>query len=227
MEEYLVKFGRTRRTDVRVEFGSPHSVITQLAAERSADLVVLGSGKKHARTLREKVLGSTADRVVRTSPAPILLVRYDTPEPYRHIIVAVDFSPQSVSAAQAAHRLAPHARLHLVHAVDVPLPFEQALLRAGTPQAEIDGFRLARAAKAREGLFAFARDVVGIKGAATKILEGEPGPALVHLAKNKRIDLLALGPHGRGVVLQGLLGSVTQTVLREAACDILVAGAQK
>jgi nucleotide-binding universal stress UspA family protein len=42
LEEYLVESGRTRRTDLRVEFGSPHEVITRVAGERSADLVVSG-----------------------------------------------------------------------------------------------------------------------------------------------------------------------------------------
>ena len=121
---------------MRVEFGSPHDVITRVAGERSADLVVLGPGKSTGRSLREKVLGSTADRVIRTSPAPVLLVKIDSPEPYRQVVVAVDFSPQSVSAALDARKLTPHVRLRLLHVVDVPLPFEQALLRVGTSQAE-------------------------------------------------------------------------------------------
>lgn len=227
IEESLVESGRTRRTDVRVEFGSPHEVITRVAGERSADLVVLGPGKSQGKSLGEKVLGSTADRVIRTSPAPVLVVKSNAPESYRHIMIAVDFSPQSASAAQAARKLAPHARLQLVHAVDVPLPFEQALLRVGTSQTEIDRFRLARIAKARDELLTFARDIGAVETADTQILEGEAGPALIRLAKGRDIDLLALGPHGRGVVLRALLGSVTQRVLREAACDVLVASTQK
>lgn len=227
IEASLVDAGRTRRTDVRVKFGSPHAVIAQMACERSADLVILGPGQSQGKSLSEKVLGSTADRVIRTSPAPVLVVKSDAPEPYSHIMIAIDFSPQSASAAEAAHKLAPHARLQLVHAVDIPLPFEQALLRAGTPQTEINRLRLTRVANARDGLLTFARDVVAINTSDTTILEGEPGPALIRLARSKRVDLVALGPHGRGVVLQALLGSVTQRVLREAACDVLVASTRK
>lgn len=227
IEDSLVETGRTRRTDVRVEFGSPHEVITRVAGELPADLVVLGPGRSPGISLREKVLGSTADRVIRTSPTPILVVKSNTHEPYRHIMVAVDFSPQATSAAQAARKLAPHARLQLVHTVNIPLQFEQALLRAGTSQAEMDQFRLARVAKAREDLMTFARDVVATDTSDTLIVEGEPGPALIRLAESHRVDLLALGPHGRGVILQALLGSVSQRVLREAACDVLVASTRK
>jgi len=67
IDDSVIELGRTRHTDVRVEFGSPHDVITQVADERSADLIVLGPGQSPARSLREKVLGSTADRVIRTS----------------------------------------------------------------------------------------------------------------------------------------------------------------
>lgn len=223
IDKSVAQLGRTRRTDVRVEVGSPHEVISRVADERSADLVVLGPGNSPGRSLREKVLGSTADRVIRTSPVPVLVVKTQAAEPYARVVVAVDFSPQSVSAAKEARDLAPNARLQLIHVVGVPLTFEQALLRAGTPQAEMDQYRLTRVAKARDELSIFARDQVGINDAALKILEGDPGPVLVRLARSKRMDLLALGPHGRGAVLQTLLGSVTQRVLREASCDVLVA----
>jgi universal stress protein E len=227
IEKSLAEIGRTRRTDVRIEFGSPHEVIAQVAGERSADLVVLGPSKSLGKSLREKVLGSTADRVIRTSPAPALVVKTEAPEPYRQIVVAVDFSPQSVSAAKEARRLAPNATIQFVHVVDFPLTFEQAQLRIGTPQTEMDRYRLARATTARNELLTFARDVSDVDTTATRILEGEPGPVLVRLAKSKRVDLLALGPHGRGVVLQALLGSVTQRILREAACDVLVASTRQ
>lgn len=224
IDDSLLDLGRTRRSEVRIEFGSPHDVITRVAVEQAADLVVLGSGKSPGMSLRKKVLGSTADRVIRTSPATVLVVKTQAAEPYRHVAVAIDFSPQSASAAKEARNLAPNARLRLIHVVGVPLTFEQAILRVGTTQAEMYRYRLTRVATARAELSAFARNEGGIDDAATKILEGDPGPALVRLARSKSVDLLALGPHGRGVVLQTLLGSVTQRVLREASCDVLVAG---
>jgi nucleotide-binding universal stress UspA family protein len=223
IDDSLIELGRTRRADVRVEFGSLHDVITRVADEGSADLIVLGPGKGPGKSLREKVLGSTADRVIRTSSAPVLVVKTATAEPYRRVAVAVDFSPQSAAAARQARVLAPNAALELIHVAGVPLTFEQAMLRVGTSRAEMERYRRTRVAAAREDLSTFSRDVVGSEEAAAKIVEGEPGPALVRLARSERLDLLALGPHGHGVVLQTLLGSVTQRVLREASCDVLVA----
>lgn len=213
----------TQRTDIRVEFGAPHDVITRVAEEISADLIVIGPGKASDQGLSEKILGSTADRVIRTSSAAILVVKRATAEPYRRVAVAVDFSPQSASAARQARSLAPDATIELVHVTEFPLAFEGALLRVGTSQSTIDKYHAARTDKSRRDLASFARRTVEDNKAVTRNLEGAPGPALVCLSRDRRIDLLALGPHGRGVVVQALIGSVTQRVLREAACDVLIA----
>lgn len=214
---------RNRRADIVVEFGSPHEVITRLCRERSAELVVLGAGGEPGKSLREKVLGSTADRVIRTSPVPVLVAKAGVPEPYQRTVVAIDYSQHSILAAKAARRFAPESRLQLVHAIEFPLAFEQSLLRAGTSQAELDHYRFTRLAEARARLSGFARDELGLGPVETRIIEGAPGPAIARLSKSKRVDLLALGSHGRGVVLSALMGSVAQRVLRESVCDVLVA----
>jgi nucleotide-binding universal stress UspA family protein len=225
IESLIVESGRTRRTDVRVEFGSPHEVIADVARERYVDVAVIGPGK--GRTLKDKILGSTADRVIRTAAAPILVVKKPSTKLYRNVAVAVDGSQPSARAFIEARRLVPSAAFQLVHAVGIPLTFEQAMLRAGTSQVKMEQYRAMRADNAREELSAFQRDVPGAEKLPIRILEGEPGPALVRFSKGARIDLLALGSHGRGAVLQALLGTVARRVLGEAACDVLVANVQQ
>lgn len=216
----LLADGEPLSVDVVIGFGAPHAVVTATAGERGVDLVVIGPGK--CRSLGEKVLGSTADRIVRASPAPVLVVRNPSAAPYRRIAAAVDFSPQCAAVAKDACRLAPTARLELVHAFSIPPTFEQAMVRAGTSQADMEAYRSAKADSAKKDLSQFVLDVFGTEKVATHFLDGEPGPALARLAKSGDIDLLALGPSGRGIILQALLGSVTQRVLREATCDVLV-----
>ncbi len=225
IELLLTESGRTRLTDVRIEFGAPHDVITRVASERHADVIVIGPGK--GRSLREKVLGSTADRVIRTAAAPVLVVRKESSEPYRQVVAAVDFSPQSAAAVKEAHALAPDATIQLVHAVEIPLTFKQAMLRAGTSRVEMQRYRLAKTNKSRHDLSAFAHDMAGLGKAIPRVVDGEPGPALVRLSKDPQVDLVAMGPHGRGVVHQALLGSVTQQVLKESGGDVLVASGQR
>ena len=55
------------------ERGSPDQVITRLAADKKADLIVMGT---HGRTgLSRVALGSIAERVVQTAPCPVLTVK--------------------------------------------------------------------------------------------------------------------------------------------------------
>src|SRR5690606_40999288 len=63
------------------------------------------SGKP--QNLRERLFGSTADRIVCSGPCPILVVKRETNKHYSSVVAAIDFSPMSFAAAQAAARLAP------------------------------------------------------------------------------------------------------------------------
>jgi len=59
--------------EVRVEAGSPVELIARTAEENRIDLVVIGT---HGRTgLAHVLLGSVAERTVRTAPCPVLTVR--------------------------------------------------------------------------------------------------------------------------------------------------------
>jgi nucleotide-binding universal stress UspA family protein len=57
----------------RTELGIAHTEINRVAREAGFDLIVIGT---HGRTgLKHVLLGSVAERVVRTAPCPVLTVR--------------------------------------------------------------------------------------------------------------------------------------------------------
>ena len=61
--------------DVQIEVavGTPHTEIVRLAAEREVDLIVIAT---HGRgVVSHAILGSTAERVLRHAPCPVLIVR--------------------------------------------------------------------------------------------------------------------------------------------------------
>ena len=67
------QFGDDARTSLYVREGSAFYEIVEMAKEREADLIVLGT---HGHTgLKHLWLGSTAERVVRAAPCPVLTVR--------------------------------------------------------------------------------------------------------------------------------------------------------
>ena len=56
-----------------VHGGTPELVIVDMAAEKEADLIVMGT---HGRTgLAHVLLGSVAERVLRTAPCPVITVK--------------------------------------------------------------------------------------------------------------------------------------------------------
>ena len=60
-----------------IEEGEAASVICKEAADRGADVIVVGS---HGRTgVKRLFLGSVSERVVRHAPCPVLVVRHDEP----------------------------------------------------------------------------------------------------------------------------------------------------
>jgi nucleotide-binding universal stress UspA family protein len=61
------------RPDLDVRAGNPAKEIVDYAKERQADLIVMGT---HGRTMvSHALLGSVAEKVVRTAPCPVLTVR--------------------------------------------------------------------------------------------------------------------------------------------------------
>jgi nucleotide-binding universal stress UspA family protein len=59
---------------VHTRVGAPHSEIVRYASEQSIDLIVLGT---HGRgRFGHMLLGSVAERIVRTAPCPVLTVRH-------------------------------------------------------------------------------------------------------------------------------------------------------
>ena len=51
--------------------------------------------------------------------------------------------------------------------------------------------------------------------------EGSTFEEIVRFAKEKDIDLIIMGTHGRGWLAHVLLGSVTEKVVRKAPCPVL------
>lgn len=145
--------------DIRVEPGSPSSRVVEISDELGADLVVLTAHQR--RSVRERLIGSTADRITRATASSVLIVRRPVERAYRNIIVAVDFSDVSEATAALSAEMCPGAGLRLVHVVQVPMQFEQAMLRTGTGRAAMAAFQRALVDQAKERLRGLAKQFVG------------------------------------------------------------------
>lgn len=208
----------TMQTQIEVEGGKAAQIIERLVRDHAADLLVIGPGKPQNR--RERVFGSTADQLVRSGSCPIVIVKRARDAPYRRVIAGIDFSPMSFAAAQTGAQIAPLGALELVHALEIPLAFEQAMLKMGTPLTEIDEYRQAKSQAAYVEL-RFILTNLAVPG-KVHIVRGDPATTLVRLARSGKVDLVALGTQGRSAVSKVLLGSVARRVLAGASCDVLL-----
>lgn len=184
-----------------------------------ADLLVLGA--RGSGFLRRLVLGTTAERLLRRTTRPLLVVRAAPHEPYRRALVALDFSPWSADAITLARRVAPHARLVLLSAFQVP--FEEKLHFAGVDAATIERYRQQSRAAATQKLHAAAQGA-GLKAGDydAVVVEGDASQRIVEHEQDVDADLVVLGKHGQSAAEDLLLGSVTKHVLAEGSVDVLV-----
>ena len=63
---------------------------------------------------------------------------------------------------------------------------------------------------------------LGIDGAETVVVEGDPASALCELAATLPATVMVAGTHGRGGLKRALLGSVSDHLVRHAPCPIVI-----
>lgn len=198
--------------------------ILRRAQAVEAPLLVLGA--RGAGFMRRLILGTTAERLMRRSSRPLLVVRQKAHEPYRRVLVAVDFSAWSLPAVATARRVAPHAHLVLMPVFSVP--FEDKLRYAGVEEATIEHYRQQARQRARDRLMALA-ERAGLKPGhwEPRVIEGEASMRLVEQEQELDCDLVVLGKHGQTVTEDLLPGSVTRHVLAEGSADVLISTARE
>jgi len=189
--------------------GDPVAAIVAEAESRDADLVVLGQPGKHQ--VKELFAGTTAERVIRYSRRPVLVVKMPSDRPYQHVVVAFDRSEAAQRVLATALALAPRAEFHLVYASHSPETGR------GGEEAERMQVLLENAAKqvTRQSLYGHTRLTIEVR-------EGAPIPTITSALPAFDADLLAMGTHGRGRLQTAFFGSVAQELLAASPCDVLV-----
>lgn len=206
--------------DCQVREGDPASLISAEAGTRG--LLALGAHGHHR--LRELAVGTTAQRLVRRVVQPTLVVHRDVNGPYRRVLVATDYSVHAQAALRLALALAPAAEFHVLHAVRPWLETEMAW--AGVDRDTIAHYRDEAVREAELDMRAFLASATPRPHRITPHVEHAYAPvALKRIAAQIDADLLVVGKHGKTLTEELLLGSVTQHVLAEAPCDVLVASA--
>lgn len=222
LQELATELGRNEGLNVqtRLSIGHPVEQITRHAQEVQADLLVTGT--RGAGFFRGVVVGSTAERIAKRSGRPVLMVRQLPHEPYRRILVPVDFSEWSLAAIRLAQQVAPQATLVLMHAVEVP--FEGKMRLAGVADDVVMHYRSAAQREAQQRLSALAAEA-GLAPEQVRLStpEGaEPWMLIVQEEQERDCDLVVIGRQGRHAIDEFLLGSTTRMVIADGAVDVLI-----
>jgi nucleotide-binding universal stress UspA family protein len=200
--------------------GDPFDGILRAAASTGADLVVMGSHRK--QLLRDILVGTTIERVIRMGPHPVLMVNGEVERPYRTALAPVDLSEPSVNAIRTGMALGLPGgnRLALVHAF---LPLAKGMMvYSGLDCDTIDGHVADERLRATRELIAFLQaNGLNDHGRSIRVEEGSPFEVISKTVEQSRPDVLIIGTHGRSGIAKALLGSVTEEVLRSLDVDIL------
>lgn len=192
---------RVATAGVRFETELAKGEVGAVISERAglADLVVLGrhgAGGAVSRLL----FGSTFEAVVRYSPRPVL-VAVDQPRPVRRVLVAYDGSDRAKDALKVV------AGAGWVQGAEVIV---LSVVEPGRVGHET-----------LDAAVAYLREH-NIEPALLLLPEEHPAAAILRVAAQRDVDLIALGGYGHGRFLEVFFGHTVNEVLRGTTRPVLV-----
>jgi nucleotide-binding universal stress UspA family protein len=201
--------------------GTPESVLTSVADETDAAMIVLG--ESHTGVFTRAVLGSTESELTRQAGRPVVVVRGEGPRSDGPVVLGTDGSEQSSPAAGFAFDFAARHGLevHAVHVARIPVwgPATEPLLGGpvldpapAIPQELADELIGRRLRPWHERYPDVALRVVHSIGPPGQALTGQSADAA----------LLVLGRSDHGDLRRLLLGSVSDSALHHAHCPVAV-----
>jgi nucleotide-binding universal stress UspA family protein len=182
---------------MNVIYGAPSKMILQHAKDKSIDLIVMGS--HGADGLQELLVGSNAEKIVRNSPIPVLVLKHYFKGHVKNIVFPNDLETENqedliakVKALQNFFK----AHLHLVW-INTPLNFTSDTvtherLNAFTKRYKLKDYTI--------NIFNHPNEENGIIR-FTKLIKG---------------DMIAMGTHGRKGIAHLINGSMTEDVVNHA-----------
>lgn len=183
----------------------PYHEVVRVADEKHADVVVMG---RRARSdLARLMVGDSTAKVIGLASCSVLVVPRDTRMPEKGIVVATDGSRLGDAAAYSAVRLVSLCGLPLT-AVSV-LSTDSAAEERAEAQAAVERVRKSAAKEQVE--------------VAAILQEGRrPETAILETAKARGADMIVVGSHGRTGLSRLMMGSVSERVIGNADCPVLV-----
>jgi nucleotide-binding universal stress UspA family protein len=197
--------------------GEPPEVLVNMATEKKADLIVLGTYGR--RGINRLLMGSVTSHVIVNSPVDVLVVKKPCTEcngVYRSVLVPFDGSEFSKKALDKACIFsktdgAEITVLYVIPRYEEMLGFfrTDSIKRSMSQEAQKIVDAATQAASAHG---------VSVK---TEIQEGHSAERIIETAAGMRKDLIVMGSYGWRGVNKAIMGSTTERVLIGAPCPVL------
>jgi nucleotide-binding universal stress UspA family protein len=213
--------------DCRILKGNPESSIVEYAAQNPAAIIAMAT---HGRSgLNRWLLGSVAEKVLRSTSNPLLLIRSmptavtEQQVSIQSIMVPLDGSALAESVLPPVSKLAKklYAEMVLFRAYNIPPGFYEAGggfaidLDRLLAQTEADVLTYLEEKKA-------ALKKAGVGSVTIASRQGYDADEIINYAGNRPDRLIAMCSHGRSGVRRWAVGSVAETVVRHCSSPILV-----
>lgn len=198
--------------------GDPPKVIVDIAEEKKADLIVLGTYGR--RGINRLLMGSVTSQVIVSSSIDVLVVKKQCTQcagTYRSILVPFDGSEFSKKALRRACELAKLDGSGITVLYAIPR-YEEMIDFMMT--SSIRKSLRQEAERIIEGAKAVAADYsIQVK---TIIEEGHAGDKVVETCGKAGNDLIIMGSYGWRGVNKAIMGSTAERVIMNASCPVLV-----
>lgn len=139
----------------------------------------------------------------------------------RRILAPTDFSDCSLPSVRYAAELADKfgAELILLHVVpDAVLALPDAVMPTPAPLTDLKELTDA----GRKGLaHLIASEKLEARRPRTEVRIGSPATEIIAAAGDLHADLVCVSTHGRGGLARVIMGSIAETIVRQAPCPVL------
>ena len=196
--------------------GEQSDVIADIAREKKADLVTIGT---HGRKgLKKLIMGSVTSEVIINSPCDVLVVK--TPckckGKYESILVPFDGSDFSKKALNRACQLSTIDSAEITVLYVIPR-YEEMIEFFKTSSVKENLLQEA------QRILSGAEEIASENGVhiKTKTEEGHAGDKIIETAGKLGTDLIIMGIYGWRGINKAIMGSVAERVIINASCPIL------
>jgi len=138
----------------------------------------------------------------------------------RNVLIALDYDPSAQKIAEMGYSLAQsiNADVVLTHIVLDPSLYSVSYLELGPLQLE--GFECIK--DVAKQFLENVRQNLGDDTIELNVEEGNCANTILNVAKSKGVEFIVMGSHSQSWIANKLLGSVTESVLRQTAIPLFI-----